>query len=88
MSRLFTQVFVALLIFSRYYCSIVNTPDHVECTSLNNEQYMTQTILISLHAIECIERLRYCPFTVNLQLMIYPIRYAFHSKQKIYFRSF
>ena len=67
---LIQQVFIGLLCFSKYLFSIANTPDHVKCISLNNQQCMTQPALINLHPNEYIEGLCYYPFAVNLD--IYP----------------
>ena len=46
--------------------SIVNTPHHIKCISLNNQQRMTQPTLIYLPPNEYIEGLRYYLFTGNL----------------------
>ena len=60
------QVFMALLSFGESLSSIDDTPDHVKCISLNNQQCMTQLTFINLHPNEYIEGLHYSPFTVNL----------------------
>ena len=60
------QVFVAFLSFSGSLVSIVNTPDHIKCMSLNNQQWLAHPTLISLQLNECIEGLRYYQFAVNL----------------------
>ena len=39
--RLIRQVFIGLLCFSKSLSSITNTPDHVKCTSLINQQCMS-----------------------------------------------
>ena len=66
MFGLIKQVFIAGLSFSGSLASIGNTPDHIKCISVNNQQYMTQPILINLHPNEYIKRLRYYPRAVNL----------------------
>ena len=54
-------MFIGLLCFSKYICSI-NTTDNttvnttVKCISLNNQKCMTQSTLISLNSNEYIER--------------------------------
>ena len=53
------QVFIGLLCFSKSLASIVNTPNHKKCISLNNQQYMTQPTLINPHPNEYIEGLRH-----------------------------
>ena len=60
------QVLVGLLRLNKSLSSIVNTPDHVKCISLNNQQFMIQSTIIRLHRNEYIEGLRYYPFSVNL----------------------
>ena len=85
------QVLIGLLCFSKTLASIVNTSDHIKCIPLNNQQYMCQPTVISLHPTEYLEGLRDYLFSVNLDrsmevailLMIYPINYAFQTKQKI-----
>ena len=59
-------MFIALLSFSGFLASIVNTPGHTKCLSWNNQQCMTQLTLINLHPNEYIEWLRYYTFAVNL----------------------
>ena len=66
MFRLIKQVFIALLSFSKSLSSIANSPSHVKCISLNDQQWMTQPTLINLHPNEYIECLCYYPFVVNL----------------------
>ena len=66
MFGLIKKVFIGLLNFIKSLSSIVNTPDHVKCISLNNQQCMTQPTLINSHPNEYIEGLRYYPFAVNL----------------------
>ena len=46
MFGLIKQVFVGLLSFIKSLSSIANTPDHVKCISLNNQQCMTQPTLL------------------------------------------
>ena len=46
------QVFIELQGFSKSLCSIANTPDHVKCLSLDNQQCMTQPTLINFHPNE------------------------------------
>ena len=60
------QVFIRFLCFCKPLSSIVNTPDHVNCISLNNQQCMAQPTLINLNPNEHIEGLRYYPFVINL----------------------
>ena len=89
MFRIIEQVFVVLLGFSKSLVSRVNVPDHVYCTSLDNQQYITQPNLNNLHPNEYIQGLSYYLFAVNLDkcivifLMIYLIEYVFETKQKI-----
>ena len=56
---LMKQVFIGLLCFSKSLASIVNTPNHTKCISLNNQQYMTQPTLINPHPNEYIEGLHH-----------------------------
>ena len=49
MFRVIKPVLIALLSFSVSLSSIFNTPGHTKCTSLNNQQCMTQPTLTSLH---------------------------------------
>ena len=63
--ELIKQLFIGLLCFSKSLLSIVNTPGHVKCSSLNNQQLMTQTTLTDLHPNGYIEGLHY-PFAVKL----------------------
>ena len=65
MFLLIKQVFIWLC-FSKSLSSIVNTPGHTKCISLNIQQCMTQPTLINLHLNEYIEGLRYYPHAVNL----------------------
>ena len=67
MFRVIKQVFIGLLCFWKSLSSIANTPDHVKCISLNNQQCMIQTTLINLHSNEYLEELGYYPFAVNLK---------------------
>ena len=46
MFGLIKQVFIGLLSFIKSLSSIANTPDHVKCISLNNQQCMTQPTLL------------------------------------------
>ena len=46
------QVLIGLLCFSKTLASIVNTSDHIKCIPLNNQQYMCQPTVISLHPTE------------------------------------
>ena len=55
-----------LLCFSKSLTSIVNSPDHIKCIFLNNEECMTPPTLINLHPNEYIEGLHYYSFAVNL----------------------
>ena len=48
---------MGLLCFSKSLSGIANTPDHVKCISLYNQQCMTQLTLINSHN-EYIEGLR------------------------------
>ena len=59
-------MFIALLSFCKSLSSIANSPYHVKCISLNDQQWMTQATLINLHPNEYIECLCYYPFAVNL----------------------
>ena len=52
--------------FSGSLPSIVNIPDHIKCTSLNNQQCMAQPTLVNLHPNKYNTRLRYYPFAANL----------------------
>ena len=45
--------------------SIVNTPNQVECISLNNQQYMNQSSVINLDPNEYNKKLCYYPFAVK-----------------------
>ena len=63
---LIKQVLIELLCFSKPLCVIANTPDHIKYVSLNNQQFMAQSALISLLPNENIEGLRYYPFAVYL----------------------
>ena len=66
MFALIKQVFLGWLCYSKSLSSIANTPDHVKCISLNNQQCMTQLTLINLHPNEYIKAFHYYPFSVNL----------------------
>ena len=70
MFRLIKKLFVGLLYFSKSLYSIVNTPDHVKCISLNNQQYMAKPNLSNLHSNEYIEGLCYYPIAVNFDRCI------------------
>ena len=48
MLELVRKVLIGLLCFSRSVASIVNTPGHTKCISLNDEQCMTQWTFINL----------------------------------------
>ena len=66
MFRFIKQVLIGLLCFSKALASIVNTSDHIKCIPLNNQQYMSQPTVISLHPTEFLEGLRDYLFSVNL----------------------
>ena len=66
MFELIKQVFIGLLCFSKALSSNSNTPEHVKCIFLNNQQCMTQPTLINFYPKEYIEGLRYYLFAVNL----------------------
>ena len=90
MFGLIKQVFIGLVCFGRFLASIVNTPGHTKCITLNNQPCITQSTLIILHSNEYIEGLRYYPFAVNLDAwegvilsMIHPIDDMFQTKQNI-----
>ena len=53
------QVFIKLLCLSKSFSGIFNTPDHVKCTFLKNQQCMTQSTIINSHPNEYIEGLCY-----------------------------
>ena len=63
-------MFIALLSFLGSLASIANTPDHIKCISLNNQQCMTQPTLINWHLHEYIKGLRYYSFAFNLDRCI------------------
>ena len=63
---LIKQVLIELLCFSKPLSVIANTPDHIKYISLNNQQFMAQSTLISLLPNENIEGLRYYTFAVDL----------------------
>ena len=54
----------------RLLTSIVNAFNHTKCVSLNEQQFMIQPTPINLHPNEYSQRLRYCPFAVNLDRSI------------------
>ena len=66
MFELIKQVFIGLLFLSRSLASIVNSPGHTKCLSLNNQQCMTQPTVVNLRPDEYTEILRYYLFTVDL----------------------
>ena len=45
-------MFFGLLCLSKFLSSIANTPDHVKCIPLNNQQSMTQPTIINVHPNE------------------------------------
>ena len=51
------QVFTGLSYFNKFLLSVGNTPDHVKCTSLSNQQFLTEPTIINLHPNEYIEGL-------------------------------
>ena len=59
-------MFIGLLGFSGSLVKIFNTPKHIKCIYLNNQQCITQPILINLHPNGYSKALRYCSFAVNL----------------------
>ena len=66
MFELIKQVFIGLLRFSGSLVNIFNTSKHIKCIYLNNQQCITQPILINLHPNEYAKALRCCLFAVNL----------------------
>ena len=52
------------------FSSIINTPDYVKCTSLNNQQCLARPTFIKLHPNERNEGLSGYPFAVNLERYI------------------
>ena len=60
MFRHIKQLFIGSL------ASMINASNHRKYTSLNNKQFMTQTILIIMHPNEYSQILRFYPFPVNL----------------------
>ena len=79
--------------FIKSLSSIANTPDHIKCIYLNNQQCMTQPTLINLRPNEYIEGLRYYPFAVKLDRCVGSCNtvndlcinnnYVFQTKQNI-----
>ena len=63
-------MFFVLLDFSWSLASLVITHNHTKCISLNNQQYMTQPILINLHPIAYTKGLCYYLSAVNLDRYI------------------
>ena len=87
---LIKQVLIELLSFSRSLVRTVNVSDHTKCVSLNNQQYMTQPMLINLHPNEYGQGLIYYLFAINLDVwevlilfLIYPIEFVFQTKHKV-----
>ena len=60
------QVFLVLLRFRKSLPSVVNAPNHIKYTSLNNQKCMTQRTTINLHPNEYTQELHYYPFPVKL----------------------
>ena len=80
MFEIIKKIFVVL-------SSIVNASNQTKCISLSNQKCKIQPTLINLHPNEYSQEFHCYPFAVKLDvlevvilLMIYPVKYVFHTK--------
>ena len=73
MFRLIKKAFIALLGFSGSLASMASVSDHTKCIPLNSQSCMNQPTLTGLNPTIYTQRLRYCPFPVNLDRCNYKL---------------